>query len=114
MAKHMNHQTLVKPQQVFNVLVDWYTPENGGRQQIPLQGVYYCTTEILQSQKKYTWSIALKLNEMSPHEADMWFLFDHDECRVETGQIYNLFEGPRCVGQIMIQRIKDSDALNFK
>ncbi|WP_336035061.1 hypothetical protein [Acinetobacter bereziniae] len=104
---------MIKQKQVFEVLIDWYTPENGGRQHIPQHGVYYCTTEILHKHKINTWSIALKMNAMSPYEAEMWFLFDHDERHIHIGQLFNLLEGPRCVGQIMIQRLKDSELLNF-
>ncbi|BCX74321.1 hypothetical protein [Acinetobacter sp. Tol 5] len=100
---------MVKQKQVFEVLIDWYTPESGGRQHIPQNGVYYCTTEILHKHKINTWSIALKMNAMSPNEAEMWFLFDHDERHIHIGQLFNLLEGPRCVGEIMIQRLKDSD-----
>ncbi|WP_227542668.1 hypothetical protein [Acinetobacter wuhouensis] len=90
--------------EVFKVLIEWFSPENGGRHHIPKQSIYYCTTEIVRKQKKSVWSIALKLNEKSPDEADMWFLFNDDECRVEVGVILSLLEGSRCVGQIMIQR----------
>ncbi|MDR0236050.1 hypothetical protein [Acinetobacter sp.] len=109
MDEQNKQHIMLKQKQVFEVLIDWYTPENGGRQHIPQNGVYYCTTEILHKHKINTWSIALEMNEMSPHEAQMWFLFDHHECHLQIGQLLNLLEGPRCVGHIMIQRLKDSD-----
>lgn len=108
MGEQHNRSAVVKQKQIFDVLIDWYPPEKGGRRQIPQRGIYYCTTEILNKYKTDTWSIALKMNEISQHEAEMWFLFDHDERHVHIGQLFVLLEGPKCVGHIMIQRFKDS------
>ncbi len=73
MGEQNNRSAVVKQKQIFDVLIDWYPPEKGGRRQIPQRGIYYCTTEILNKYKTDTWSIALKMNEISQHEAEMWF-----------------------------------------
>ncbi|WP_174492847.1 hypothetical protein [Acinetobacter sp. Marseille-Q1623] len=96
---------------VYRVYLDWFSVAKGGRKQIPLEGLYYCTTELKQEQRVSSWSIVLKLGEYS-QEALLWFLVDAQQ-RVAIGDVIDLMEGSRCVGQAIVYLVELQNMLNF-
>lgn len=41
---------------IYTVSIDWLSVEKGGKKEIPEQGFYFCTTELLQEHQILTWS----------------------------------------------------------
>lgn len=106
------HRDIQRTKHAYSVFIDWYSVEKGGRKYIPTQGIYYCTTDLAVA-GVHSWSIALKMDELSKNEALLWFLFHHEERQIEIGQMLNLFEGARCVGQVIVHAVYEIENLSF-
>lgn len=93
---------------VYKIYIEWFKEEKGGRKHIPKDGSYFCTTDLIHYDDIVTWSIGINLD----HQL-MWFLFDDIERQIEVGQVIDLMEGSKTVGQAMIYQIKKMDTLHF-
>lgn len=86
--------------------------EKGGKKEIPEQGFYFCTTELLQEHQILTWSLGLKVSMGSKDDTLMWFLFEVGQ-QLELGQIIDLKEGEKVVAQAIVYDIQNSENLSF-
>ena len=112
---------------MYQVLLEWYSPQQGGRQQPPIAGRYFATTYLNQlhlhqsnvnerslkqsslSQSSLNemnhrsmWSISLLISASSIYDAALEFLVDTYPKVIQVGDLLPILEGTKTVGIILI------------
>lgn len=93
----------------YQVIVQWYRSQQGGRQHVPTQGRYFATTSLIEQGIPSTWSIYLDLDQQHADEATLGFLFDTYPKIVQVGDVLPILEGNKKIAILLVMAIRPED-----
>lgn len=97
---------------MYQVLLEWYLPQQGGRQQPPRAGRYFATTYFNEPSGQSMWSISLLLSASSINNAELEFLFDTYPKVIQVGDLLPILEGTKTVGLMLVLSVIEEARCN--